>query len=51
MSGAYNAVELDRLEETMGPKARRKAVAQFDIRQRHLPEYAGGVDTEEDDGV
>lgn len=42
MSGAYTDEELRRLEETMGAKARRTAVAQFDIRQRHLGEFGGG---------
>lgn len=37
---AYSDEELARIEKTLGPKARRNAVARFDILQRHLTEFA-----------
>lgn len=37
---AYSADELRRIEETLGPVARRTVVATVDIRQRHLEEFA-----------
>ena len=40
---AYTDKELARIEETLGSKARRNAVARFDIRQRHLTESVTGA--------
>ena len=40
----YTDDELARIEETLGPKARRNAVARFDIRQRHLTEFMTNCD-------
>jgi len=37
---AYSDAELERIEETMGDRARRRAVALTDIKQRHLTEWS-----------